>query len=71
MASLTNGWAAISVFDRPAPMSPSTSASRGVRPYRWHASPLPSWAYFAGRILATMAITAAAGLILVLVRSYG
>ncbi|MGH3202880.1 MAG: ABC transporter permease, partial [Streptosporangiaceae bacterium] len=34
---------------------------------RWHASPLPGWAYFAGRILATMAVTAAAGLILVLV----
>jgi ABC-2 type transport system permease protein len=34
---------------------------------RWHASPLPSWAYFAGRIMATMAVTAAAGLILVLV----
>jgi ABC-2 type transport system permease protein len=34
---------------------------------RWHASPLPSWAYFAGRIIATMAVTAAAGLILVLV----
>jgi ABC-2 type transport system permease protein len=34
---------------------------------RWHASPLPSWAYFAGRMLATMAVTAAAGLILVLV----
>ena len=34
---------------------------------RWHASPLPSWAYFAARIMATMAVTAAAGLILVLV----
>jgi ABC-2 type transport system permease protein len=34
---------------------------------RWHASPLPAWAYFAGRIVATMAVTAAAGLILVLV----
>jgi ABC-2 type transport system permease protein len=34
---------------------------------RWHASPLPSWAYFAGRMMATMAVTAAAGLILVLV----
>jgi ABC-2 type transport system permease protein len=34
---------------------------------RWHASPLPGWAYFAGRIVATMAVTAAAGLILVLV----
>src|ERR1700677_414423 len=33
---------------------------------RWHASPLPAWAYFAGRIVATMAVTAAAGLILVL-----
>ena len=34
---------------------------------RWHAAPLPSWAYFAARIMATMAVTAAAGLILVLV----
>ena len=34
---------------------------------RWHASPLPAWAYFAGRIVATMAVTAAAGLILLLV----
>jgi ABC-2 type transport system permease protein len=34
---------------------------------RWYASPLPAWAYFAGRIVATMAVTAAAGLILVLV----
>jgi ABC-2 type transport system permease protein len=34
---------------------------------RWHASPLPAWAYFAGRIVATMLVTAAAGLILVLV----
>jgi ABC-2 type transport system permease protein len=34
---------------------------------RWHASPLPAWAYFAGRILATMLVTAAAGLILVLI----
>ena len=34
---------------------------------RWHASPLPAWAYFAGRIAATMAVTAAAGLILLLV----
>jgi ABC-2 type transport system permease protein len=34
---------------------------------RWHASPLPAWAYFAGRIMATMLVTAAAGLILVLV----
>ena len=34
---------------------------------RWHASPLPAWAYFAGRIMATMVVTAAAGLILVLV----
>jgi len=34
---------------------------------RWHASPLPAWAYFAGRIMATMLVTAVAGLILVLV----
>jgi ABC-2 type transport system permease protein len=34
---------------------------------RWHASPLPAWAYFAGRIVATMLVAAAAGLILVLV----
>jgi ABC-2 type transport system permease protein len=34
---------------------------------RWRASPLPGWAYFAGRIAATMLVTAAAGLILVLV----
>jgi ABC-2 type transport system permease protein len=34
---------------------------------RWHASPLPAWAYFAGRIVATMLVTAAAGLILILV----
>jgi len=34
---------------------------------RWRASPLPSWAYFAGRIVATMVVTAVAGLILVLV----
>jgi ABC-2 type transport system permease protein len=34
---------------------------------RWHASPLPAWAYFAGRIMATMLVTAAAGLILVAV----
>jgi ABC-2 type transport system permease protein len=34
---------------------------------RWHASPLPTWAYFAGRIVATMLVTAAAALILVLV----
>jgi|HubBroStandDraft_1064217.scaffolds.fasta_scaffold08336_5 ABC-2 type transport system permease protein len=34
---------------------------------RWHASPLPTWACFAGRIVATMLVTAAAGLILVLV----
>ena len=34
---------------------------------RWHASPLPAWAYFAGRIVATMLVTAAAGLVLVLV----
>src|ERR1700689_5057289 len=31
---------------------------------RWHASPLPAWAYFAGRIVATMAVTAAAALTL-------
>jgi len=34
---------------------------------RWHASPLPAWAYFTGRIVATMAVTAVAGLILLLV----
>jgi ABC-2 type transport system permease protein len=34
---------------------------------RWRASPLPAWAYFAGRIVATMLVAAAAGLILVLV----
>jgi ABC-2 type transport system permease protein len=34
---------------------------------RWHASPLPAWAYFAGRIMATMLVTAAAGLLLVTV----
>ena len=34
---------------------------------RWHASPLPTWAYFAGRIVATMLVTVAAGLILILV----
>jgi len=34
---------------------------------RWRVSPLPAWAYFAGRIAATMLVTAAAGLILVLV----
>jgi ABC-2 type transport system permease protein len=34
---------------------------------RWHASPLPAWGYFAGRIMATMLVTAAAGLILLLV----
>jgi ABC-2 type transport system permease protein len=34
---------------------------------RWHASPLPAWAYFAGRMVATILVTAAAGVILVLV----
>jgi ABC-2 type transport system permease protein len=34
---------------------------------RWHASPLPAWAYFTGRIVATVLVTAAAGLILVMV----
>lgn len=34
---------------------------------RWRASPLPAWAYFAGRIVATMLVTVAAGLILVMV----
>ncbi len=33
---------------------------------RWRVSPLPAWAYFAGRIAATILVTAAAGLILVL-----
>jgi ABC-2 type transport system permease protein len=31
---------------------------------RWHAMPLPSWAYFAGRITATVAMADAAGLVL-------
>jgi ABC-2 type transport system permease protein len=34
---------------------------------RWHVSPLPAWAYFAGRILAVVALTVAAGLVLVFV----
>ena len=34
---------------------------------RWRATPLPSWGYFAGRIIATMLLANAAGLILVLV----
>jgi ABC-2 type transport system permease protein len=34
---------------------------------RWHAAPLPPWAHFAGRIVATMLVTVAAALILLLV----
>jgi len=34
---------------------------------RWHASPLPSWAYFAGKIIATILVTVVSGLVLVLV----
>jgi ABC-2 type transport system permease protein len=34
---------------------------------RWHASPLPTWAYFAARITATVLLAVTAGLILVLV----
>jgi len=34
---------------------------------RWRVSPLPAWAYFAGRIIATVLLTAAAGLVLVFV----
>jgi ABC-2 type transport system permease protein len=34
---------------------------------RWRASPLPAWAYFAGRIIATTVVTVASALILVLV----
>jgi ABC-2 type transport system permease protein len=34
---------------------------------RWHASPLPAWAYFTGKTAATMLVAAASGLILVLV----
>ena len=34
---------------------------------RWRATPLPSWVYFAGRILATVLLADAAALILVLV----
>ncbi len=34
---------------------------------RWRVSPLPAWAYFAGRIMAAVAITVAAGLVLVFV----
>ncbi len=34
---------------------------------RWRASPLPAWAYFAGRIVATVLLTAASGLVLVFV----
>jgi ABC-2 type transport system permease protein len=33
---------------------------------RWHASPLPAWAYFAGRIIAVTLMADAAGLILLL-----
>jgi len=34
---------------------------------RWHASPLPTWAYFAARITATVFLAVAAGLVLILV----
>jgi ABC-2 type transport system permease protein len=34
---------------------------------RWRSTPLPSWGYFAGRIIATVLFAEAAGLILVLV----
>jgi ABC-2 type transport system permease protein len=34
---------------------------------RWRVSPLPAWAYFAGRIIATVLLTAASGLVLVFV----
>lgn len=34
---------------------------------RWHASPLPAWAYFAGKIIATVLATVVSGLILILV----
>jgi ABC-2 type transport system permease protein len=34
---------------------------------RWHASPLPTWAYFAARVTATVLLALAAGLILILV----
>jgi len=34
---------------------------------RWRVSPLPPWAYFAGRIIATVLLTAASGLVLVFV----
>jgi ABC-2 type transport system permease protein len=34
---------------------------------RWRAAPLPGWAYFAGRIVATILLTAASGLVLVVV----
>jgi ABC-2 type transport system permease protein len=34
---------------------------------RWRATPLPSWGYFAGRIIATVLVALAAGLILLLV----
>jgi ABC-2 type transport system permease protein len=34
---------------------------------RWRAAPLPGWAYFAGRLVATMVLTAASGLVLIVV----
>jgi len=34
---------------------------------RWRVSPLPAWAYFAGRVIATVLLTAASGLVLILV----
>jgi ABC-2 type transport system permease protein len=34
---------------------------------RWRAAPLPGWAYFTGRIIATILLTAASGLVLIVV----
>ena len=34
---------------------------------RWRAAPLPGWAYFAGRVVAAMVLTAASGLVLIVV----
>jgi ABC-2 type transport system permease protein len=34
---------------------------------RWRAAPLPGWAYFAGRVVATIVLTAASGLVLIVV----
>jgi ABC-2 type transport system permease protein len=43
-----------------------TAREQGVL-RRWRATPLPSWGYFAGRIIATVLVAEAAGLILLLV----